>query len=235
MIAALVAGLAALSVQPPAEAEPDYEAIVVTGSRPNREPLPEPIEHYRRHCFEANRLTRRSAPPGPSDRYWRAADQALRDQLGVVDPGTLVYALTDFVRGHRLILRIERRQVKGQLVESTCRLIVIGGSSHDRLEAGMAALFRGPGTDRHVGHPAGTQRLAGWTERVWTGMPERGSKAWRQYFSTGVRGRRDSWLVVISDSFYDRNDYILGDLKVSEGRQPRVSILSFAYTSRSPG
>jgi hypothetical protein len=73
--------------------------------------------------------------------------------------------------------------------------------------------------------------LPGWRQRAWTATPQRGSTAWQSY-----RGRRSGgWVRVASPAYYDRLDYVLGDLKVSESRSPPVSILTLSYTTRGGG
>ena len=228
-MAALMTGMV---VQPRGDPEAGLEAIVVTGQRPNRVALDEPIAFYRRHCFDANRLTGRSLAPGADDPYWRPLEQETREQLGIADPATVLMALTDHVRGHILVLRIERVAAPPNLTESRCTLTVIGGRSHDRLQGEMAALFRGPGTQRHVGHEAGAERVPGWRQHAWTGMPQRGSRSWRA-LTGGSPRPGGSFIVVTDNAFYNDYSFLAGELKARVDRQPRISILSFGHTFRA--
>ncbi len=228
LAAALMMGMMA---QPPNDPEAGLDAIVVTGQRPNRVALDEPIAFFRRHCFDANRLTDRSLAPADGDRHWRPLEPETRAQLGIADPATILMALTDHVRGHTLVLRIERLSPPPDLTESRCTLTVIGGGSHDRLHSEMAALFRGPGTQRHIGHRAGAERVPGWRQHAWTGMPQRGSRGWRA-LTGGSPRPGGSFIVVTDNAFYDAYSFLAGELKTRVDRRPRVSILSLRHTFR---
>jgi hypothetical protein len=226
---ALVLGLS-LS-QPPAEVpEPDYDAIVVTGSRVPLAPLLEPIEYFAQHCYEPHRRTKQPAPPPESGSDWGVVPDSARAHLRTLGPDGQAYWMRDEERGHTLILTFERPPRRDNVQESRCSLVVIGGTSHDGFATGMGRLFRGSGTDRHLGHPDGNPRLTGWRQLAWTAIPRRGSSAWEQYRGS----RRGGGWVMVSDSglFYDNADFVLGDLKTSEGRTPRISILSLSFSTR---
>jgi hypothetical protein len=217
--------------QPQAEApEPDDDAIVVTGSRVPLAPLLEPIEYFARHCYEPHRRTRQPAPPPEFGSDWEVLPDSARAQLRMIGPDGQAYWMRDEERGHTLVLTFDRPPRGDYVQESRCSLVVIGGTGHDRFAAGMARLFRGPGTDRHVGHPDGNPRLPGWRQLAWTAIPRRGSSAWD--VEPGPRGGT-GWIVVIDPVlFYDNADFVLGDLKTSEGRAPRVSVLSLSFSTR---
>jgi hypothetical protein len=220
--ATILIAVAGLLSPPPAE--PDYGEIVVTGSRRPLQPLEEPIAYFRRHCFEPLRRARRAAPPPETGSNWELLPDAERRRLRIDDPATPAFWLHDPERRQVLILKFEQPERADRLQERKCTMVVIGGSGHGALGGGMARLFRGPGTDRHVGHPDGMARLAGWRQRVWTATPVRGSTAWQ--------APRNSWVVVASPSYYDRLDFVIGDLRSSEGRTPPVSILTLSFTTR---
>jgi hypothetical protein len=229
--------LTAAAAQPPvdptgngaASPPPDeLESIVVTARPGPLPPLRDAIDYFRLFCFEANRLTGRSAAPDDGD--WQRLDSAARERLGIADPEAGAFGLADRARRRTLLLKIERIDRPGRLVESRCTLIVIGGDEHGRLASDMAVLFRGPGTQRHVGEADGVPSLPGWRQWLWTGMPSRGSHSWRTV--APVRASGPTWLVVTDLRFYDQYDYVLGDLKTREAGRP-LSILSFAYTTRA--
>ncbi len=155
----------------------------------------------------------------------------MRARFGIADPSVPAFSFTDEGRGHVLLLKFERFGQKNRVIENRCTLVVIGGRNHDRLPSQMARLFKGAGTERHVGHAAGAPAVKGWRQWVWTGMPQRGSREWRAVRpSRGANG--GTWLVVTDPAFYDNFDYILGDLKTrTDGGRP-VSMLSFSYLRR---
>jgi hypothetical protein len=96
----------------------------------------------------------------------------------------------------------------------------------------MSSLFKGGGTERHVGHPAGSSAVKGWRQWVWTGRPRRGSRNWRAT-DPGRGASGGTWLVVTDPAFYDEFEYILGDLKTKTDTGRPVSMLSFSYLRRS--
>lgn len=224
----LLLGLWGQPVDPP---EPPLEEIVVTGRRANDVAFGSPVELFRRHCFDAQRRRQRFLPAAPANDHWQPLGAEVRERLGIADPEATLVGLVDHVLGHSLVLRIERTAREGGLVEDRCSLTVIGGSSHDALQRGMAALFRGPGTGRHVGHPAGSPKLPGWQQHAWTAMPPRGSVNWRDA-AAASRQPGGTFIVVTSPSFYDEYAYVLGDLKMRVDRLPRISILALAHTRR---
>jgi hypothetical protein len=231
MILASALLLSATALQPPRE-EPDHEELLVTAPRRTLPPLAEPAEYFRRHCFDANRLNRQSSALAGDDPDWEALDEDGRRQLGIGHAGGVAATLFDPQRGHRLVLSNERRAAPAGLTENRCSLIVIGGTGHARLRAAMAALFGGTGTSRHIGLREGAERIPGWRQQIWTGMPQRGSSLWREIGASGSPRPGGTFLVVADLGFYDNFDFILGDLKQSEDRQPPVSVMSLVYTYR---
>lgn len=231
---ALAALMASLTGQPIDAPPAALEQIIVTGSRPNRAALGEPIDYFRRHCFDALRRDgRNAAPTVPDNPDWQPLADNVREQLGISDPAAILMGLTDHVRRHILVLRIDRLAQPMNLAESRCSLTVIGGDSHRRLQDGMAALFRGPGTQRHIGHPSGNPRLAGWDQHVWTGTPPRGSTAWRDAIPGSGRPHPGGSFIVVTDTrFFDDRDYVLGDLKTRTSGAPVISVMSLALTFR---
>lgn len=225
--------IAALSLlQPPPEDAPEpFDEIVVTGRRANSVPYAQPVEFFREHCFDPQRRSGQFLAPGPDDEAWRPLDAEVREQLGIADPATTLAGLVDHVLGHTLVLRIERLAGDGGLVEHRCSLTIIGGTAHERLQQGMAGLFRGPGTQRHIGHVAGSPRLPGWRQHAWTAMPQRRSASWRDA-SVDLRRPGGSFIVVTDPSFYDQHSYVVGELKTRLGQRPPISILSLAHTRR---
>lgn len=224
----MILALALLAVQPTASepAEPDYEELVVTAERRTLTPLPEPIEQFRQHCFDATRREGRPVLPDEGTE-WATLEEHEREALRLGQAVSAV-ALADPARSQRLVLTAEERVRPDGLAESRCSLIIVGGRNHERLATDMARLFGTPGTSRHVGHADGTPAIPGWSHLIWTAMPNRGSNAWR----IAQGSRQGSFLVVTDLRFYDNFDFVLGDLKRAENRATDVAILSVALTRR---
>jgi hypothetical protein len=229
--AALLADGAAAQPPPPPPPENGFTDIVVTARPGPLRPLRDAIDYYRDYCFDANRLSGRSAPP-VDDSDWQPLDDTTRRQFGVTDPDSPAFGLVDRARQRTLLLKFERLLRPGGLIESRCTLVVIGGNEHGRLVRQMSALFHGTGTQRHVGAVDGAPSLRGWRQWLWTGMPQRGSRSWRVVAGSGPVRPGGTWVVVTDLRFYDNNDYVLGDLKIREGAGRPVSMLSFAFTTR---
>lgn len=232
----LAAGVAVGS--PPAAAQqaapPPTEAIddIVITARPGTPaPLPDAVDYWRRQCFEPMRTARRFAPP-EDDGDWAPLDAASRRKFGIADPAVPAYGLADPERGHSLIVKFERIAQPGRLTERRCTMVVVGGRDHARLVPAVSAVFRAVGTRRHVGEDVGTPALPGWEQWLWTGMPPRGSDAWRGVEPKGA-GRGGGTFIVVTDRelFYRRNDYIFADLKLRETPDRPLAMLSFSHTT----
>ena len=221
---------AAVAVAQPPGGEPDYSTIVVTGTRAKPlEPLLEPIAYFRRHCFDALRLGGRTAPPADDDGDWIPVSDPIRQRLRL-DAEIPAFVLNDPGRGHALILKFEKAPRDDGLNETRCTMVVVGGTAHDRLTADMFTLFKGSGTERHLGHPDGHSRHLGWKERLWIGIPRRGSSRWEVY--RNHRSGGGAFVRVGSPSLYDRFDWIMGDLKQTVSRTPPVSLITLSHTTR---
>ncbi len=217
---------------PPAQNVPDDKLadIVVTARKGTPPAKLDAIGYYRRYCFDANRLTRKSAPPF-DDPDWEPLGDLTRSQFDISDPDTPAFSLVDPDHGGTLLLKFETFSRPGNLVENRCTLVVIGGYDHEALPGRLSAVFRGPGTQRQIGHRDGTERVKGWDQWLWTGMPGRRSKSWQTINGEGRRAPGGTWVVVTDLSFYADHDYILGDLKTRRGDGQPISVISFAYTT----
>ena len=218
---------------PSAQEAPDEELgeIVITARRGAPAVKLDAISYYKRFCFDANRLTGQSAPPF-SDTDWDLLDDKTRLQFGISDPNIPAFGLVDTARAHTLLIKFESFRRAGSLIENRCTMVVIGGLSHGSLPDQMSALFRGPGTQRQVGHPDGAEKVKGWRQWLWTGMPGRRSKSWRTINADSRSTPGGTWVVVTDLSFYNDHNYILGDVKTKQGASSALSVLSFAYTTR---
>jgi hypothetical protein len=212
---------------------PPAQEIVVTGRRGPPVPKAEPIEYYRRHCFDANRLTGRSEPPA-TDPDWRPLDDDdLRARLGIKEADPPYYVLRDPARGHLLLLKFEQFSRPWRTTENRCTLVIIGGTAHEHLTSQMNALFRGPGTQRHVGEPDGYEKMPGWHQRLWNAMPNRRSKSWQVVEAKGAARAAGTFIVVVEPTFYDEHNYVIGDLKTKDEGNPALSILTFGLIRRN--
>lgn len=214
--------------------EAPLEEIVVVGRRGAQPPPLDAVAYYKRHCFDAPRRTGRFAPPA-DDPAWEPLNDKVRAQFGVTDPDVPAYSLVDDARARTLVIKFEQLRLPQNLVEDRCTLAILGGDDHARLIAQVSKLFGGPGTQRHVGHAAGVERIPGWRQTLWTGRPQRGSRRWRVNEADGAAKAGGTWTVVTDiGSFYASNDYILGDLKTRHAPGRSLSVLTFARTTRNP-
>lgn len=206
--------------------------IIVSGSRNAPPPGLDPIGYLQRHCFDANRLNRRSLAP-VDDPSWQPLDSKTRAQFGIEDAATPAFGLVDAQRGHTLVIKFETILSKNGLSEQRCTLVVLGGAQHADLPDRISALFKGRGTQRHAGHRDGSETIAGWEQWLWTAMPGRRSKSW-QAWNGQARGRtRDSWVVVADEArFFADHDYVLVDLKTRKGTGAGLSVITFSHTSQ---
>lgn len=231
ILVALIAG-ADPAQTPTAAAPPPVEDIVVTGTRGSavRKVRPDAVEVLRDHCFEPARLARRFSAPAPGPR-WIELDETERRQFQIENPHVPAFAMEDESRAQHLWLKFERLDHKGNTEEQRCTLLIIGGRDHRRFVGDMSDLFRGRGTQRHVGQLDGSPALAGWEQWAWTGMPSRNSKSWKAL--DPQRGSEPGWLVVADvQGFYNSYDYIMGDMKLRRGPGTAVTMLTFSLTTR---
>jgi hypothetical protein len=190
--------------------------------------------YLQRHCFDANRLSGRSAPP-EDDLSWEPIDDTARAQFGISDPEVPAFGLADEARGHTLLIKFETFRLKNDLREDRCTLVVIGGEDHAELPDRISAMFKGRGTQRHVGHRDGSEKIDGWQQWLWTAMPSRRSKAWQSINGRSGGRASDSWVVIVDDSFFDRYDYVFVDLKTRQGAGAKLSMLTFGSRTREKG
>ena len=210
---------------------PPPQAVVVTGRRGAPVPKAEPIEYFRRHCFDANRRTGHSMVPD-GDPDWKVADESLRERLKLSGPQARAFVLTDRARAHQLLLVIEEIPRPDAVIESRCTLIVGGGTAHARLKNQMTALFYGAGTERQVGDAAGYEAVPGWRQWLWSAMPERRSRAWQAVQASGAAAAGGPFVIVTDmRRFYDTYDYVAGDLKTKTGVP--LSVLTLACLHRA--
>lgn len=216
--------------EPPADA---FEEIVVTARKDAPPPTLDAVGYFRRYCYEPNRMTGTSASPS-DDLEWEPLDEPARQRFGITDAEVPAFGLAKTSRGSALLLKAERYSRPGGLSESHCTLVVMGGDEHARLPQRLSALFGGSGTQRHVGKRDGSPRIAGWEQWLWSAMPARGSKRWREV-NAGLRsGGRATWVVVANLRFYDEHDYVMGDLKTRQGPGKALSVMTLVYTTK-PG
>lgn len=128
------------------------EEIVVTARPGSLPPLLDAVGYFQRHCFDASRLVGHPTPPA-SDPEWRSLDPALRLKFGVTDARATAYGPVAVAHGHTLLLNIERLPLPAiwRAIEERCTIVVVGGQAHRDIVDGFSTMFKGPGTQRHVG------------------------------------------------------------------------------------
>jgi len=219
-------------IEPIQEAVPDQLSEIVVSRRKGVPPAKLDATGYlQRHCFDANRLDGRSAPP-EDDLSWEPIDDTARAQFGISDPEVPAFGLTDEARDHTLLIKFETFRLKNDLRENRCTLVVIGGEDHAELPDRISAMFKGRGTQRHVGHRDGSKKIDGWQQWLWTAMPSRRSKAWQSINGRSGGRASDSWVVVVDEFFFDKHDYVFVDLKTRQSAGAKLSVLTFGYKTR---
>ncbi len=231
LLALCASPVLAQSHAPPAPVEDRVEDIVVTARRGPPPVLLEPVAYLQRYCFDPARRTRQFSAPDSSD-PWTPLDDVARAQFHITDDAVPAFGLSDPARGRTMALKMERFSLPRRLVERRCTLVVVGNADQNEFIGQINKLFNGPGTQRHVGDPVGVPRIPGWSQWLWTGNPQRGSKHWEVIAPTGAARSAGTWLVVTDDSFYGVMDYIACDLKVRSGGQPTVSVFTFSFVTR---
>lgn len=216
--------LLAIAVQAAAP-EPD---VTVTARKLRTKPIRDAVGYFERHCFDASRLTGQPSMPR-ADKDWHPLTSAERDSIGVVGDDTLAFGarLSERQSAALTLSRSATQWGGGKLVEYRCTLIVLGGDQQ-RFPDRVAAIFRGPGTQKHVGDREGVPAIAGWRQLLWASIPAIGSADW-QVFRT--RGSSGSWVRVIDPDFYRNAEYVVGDLRTRTTGMPLTS-LTLIYTRR---
>ncbi|MBX9728831.1 MAG: hypothetical protein K2X31_07990 [Sphingopyxis sp.] len=216
------------SAKPTPAPEPVEPDIVVNARRdgPPRV-FPTVADYLRRLCFDPARLSRNFAPPD-NDPHWQPLDESLRTKFGAADPSVAAFRLDDPGRNQVLIVRFESQQRADGMVIHQCVFAVMGQIDGNNLKRGVSEILRTPPTQKHVGHSAGTPALPNWHQWLWTGMPNRRSKAWQGYRSSPHAP--PSFIVVIDPAkFFDENDYIFCDLKIRN--DSNVALLTFGFVT----
>ena len=223
--------------EPPPPVENEVEGVVVstpravaTLARPGPSPL-DPFEVFRDHCFESNRLHRRSARPA-NDPAWKPLGWEARRALGIVDRSTVAYGRFDDRYGLPLVLTIDERSPGGGRIQHGCSLMILGDADPAKLRRQMAGVFHGDGTERHVGHASSPSYEArpGWRQWLWSAIPPRNSSDWRVFRSARTPNPNGTFVIVTGASYYSRYAYVAGDLKYNEDPARPVRILALTHT-----
>ena len=232
LVIAFMAGAQAQG--PTAPIAPDLADVVVTARKRHGRAAPlDAVGYVQRFCFDPYRLDGKPAPP-IADGIWSPLGPELRARFRLDQPDAPAFSADDPATGATLLLKFETFARPDRVVERRCTLAAIGGGDHARLPGRMAALFRGEGTQRHVGHIAGVPAIPGWEQWLWTANPGRGAHDWRDV-NANSRGAPDrTWVVVTDPSFYNEHDYVIGDLKTNHGARPTISVISIAFLTREP-
>lgn len=223
----LAAALASLVQAVPAVLKPEARAdeeVVVTARRDYTPP--DPFALFRQHCFDANRLTGRSAPPGP-EQGWFPLDPDLRTRRGLAadDAATSVWDRVEERGGVAMSIQVGERKLRRRLVERRCVLTTAGKHDAKGLVDRVSRMMGGAGSRKHISLDADEvrlPRLPGWTQWRWTGAPAPSSQVWKSY-------RSGSLLLVVADFFYDRQSYLVIDLKFRDDPAKPASVLTLVH------
>lgn len=193
LLAALVAiDLAQDPVVSPTSDAAELDEVVVLGRRST----PDPFEIFQAVCLDANRLDKRSLRPDGVPRWARL--QADGSAAATTAP------VESFIRRDgdlEMLLRIE--EGPDAKVERTqrnvCSLTLAGPHDQQSLVRGMVDAMGGAGTVRHLGLPDFYPTYSGWTQLLWSAMPDRDSTRWRAFMPGS--GRESGLLLVTLPSF----------------------------------
>lgn len=213
---------AALLLQTDTPVDPD---VTVTARKLPVKPIRDAIGYFQRHCFDASRLTGRASTPR-ADTDWHELSAAERVTYGLAGKPDRAFgsAMPD---GQALVLTFSETPLARDLLEQRCTLIVSGGEQ-GRFRDRVAAMFRGPGTSKHVGDPNGVPVRPGWTQLLWAAIPSIRSADWRVYTTSPGR---DTWVQVIDPNFFRSMEYVRADLRMSR-LGPPLTVLTLIHTRR---
>ncbi|NJC34313.1 hypothetical protein GGR88_001787 [Sphingomonas jejuensis] len=222
MGAAVIAAVALIGLQPPPVADPDPMPgdDIVVSARPGSSPI-DPVAIFRRRCFDPMRRTGQPSIRTTGD--WRALTPRERDRAGIRQAAAPAGAMRDGVSGLTFVMSASTAQITHGLVEDRCTLVLIGSPDIPALIRGVTGLMGAGGTTRHVGRPDGSAVIPGWSQRLWSATPPRGSSAGR-----GLRTRTPggSWTVVTDPGlFYADRDYVAVELIVREAGAPTAMLV----------
>lgn len=223
--ALLLAALGVLAQASPAAAEPE---VIVTARKQRTKPIRDAIGYFERHCFDASRLTGQPSTPR-ADKDWHPLSAGERAQLGVAGdaPHAFGARLSERQTAVLTLAEAAARQGGQTLVEFRCTLIVVGGDQRQFADC-VAAIFRGPGTQKHVGERGGLPAAPGWRQLLWAAIPAIGSADWQVF---KARGTSTTWVQVIDPAFYRTAEYVVGDLRMRAEGVP-LTALTLIYTRR---
>ncbi|MBD2841351.1 hypothetical protein [Erythrobacter rubeus] len=222
-LAPIVSVVASLQVHK----SPERPPIVVQGNAATPEPLPEPATYFQRHCFDRQRL-RQAHTPIDDDYDWQLLPPDLREQWGV-KKSVPAYILDYPHRDQKLLIKFESIARDDGLFDQVCTMIVYGRDGHARFRRGLARIMRGSPATNHVGALEGFETIPGWGQWIWTGKFARRSELWKAYQNAR---NRPTYLVVVDQSYYQRNDYLVLDLKTRSDDDAPLSIARLTHRSR---
>ncbi len=197
----------------------ELDEVVVLGRRTT----PDPFEIFQAVCLDANRLDKRSFRPDGIPRWARVeADGAAPAESFIRRDGDL-----------EMVLRIE--EGPDDTVERTqrnvCSLTLAGPHDQQSLVRGMVRAMGGAGTARHLDLPDIYPTYSGWTQLLWSAMPNKDSNRWRVFMPE--RGRESGVLLVAQPSFYREYSYVVTELRFTDQTERPVSHIALTYITRA--
>jgi len=220
LIAAIVVpGLVQDPIVAPTPGPAELDEVVVLGQRTT----PDPFEIFQAVCLDANRLDKRSFRPDGVPRWARLeADGSAPAESFIRRDGDL-----------EMVLRIEEGpdDTVERAQRNVCSLTLAGPHDQQSLTRGMANAMGGAGTARHLDLPGIYPTYAGWTQLLWSAMPNKDSSRWRVFMPE--RGRESGVLLVARPSFYREYSYVVTELRFTDQTERPVSHIALTYITRA--
>ena len=210
-------------VTPPPEAM-QLDGITVLGRRTT----PDPFDIFQAVCLDANRLDKQSFRPDGVPRWTRL--------VAPVSGPVVAAPVESFIRRDgdlEMLLRIE--EGPDAKVERTqrnvCSLTLAGPHDQQSLARGMASALGGPGTRHHLSLPEIYPTYPGWTQLLWSAMPDKDTSNWRVFMAEGER--ESGVLMVNLPRFYSRYSYVVTELRFTDEAERPISHIALTYITRS--
>lgn len=203
---------------------------------PDAQALPDPVDVFIAHCYDANRLNGVSKRPA-SDSEWVVAPPVIRSALNIAeDPAIEAYLLTapenDTDDDGAIVLQIHERvlentsSISSGETRHSCQITYKGHLKSEDIHANLEEYFEGI-----RGFPYGNcgyQKKEGWQQSVWSIMPERGSSDWR---IRTIKRKQSTCTGISHKSVYAGSELIIVRILTRE-EDPHTSILAIDRTFR---
>lgn len=215
LVALMAIGLAQDPVVSPPPEAAELDEVVVLGRRTTLDPF----EIFQAVCLDANRLEKRAFRPDGVPRWARLEDDgAAPVEAFIRRDGDLEMVLRIAEGPDDTVQRTQR---------NVCSLTLAGPHDQQSLARGMANAMGGAGTSRHLELPDIYPTYAGWTQLLWSAMPNKDSNRWRVFMPD--RRRESGVLLVARPSFYREYSYVVTELRFTDQTERPVSHIALTY------